>query len=108
MDYGLAEKDFWEMTFAEIERFFKSRTRVLKLEEQKQACSNYKLADLIGRSVARIHSSANKYPSLYEAYPNLFDVPAVKEKIQEQKNELSIIRFKQFAQSHNKKYKEVR
>lgn len=95
------------MTFAEIERFFSSKIRTMKLEEQKQACLNYKLADLIGRSVARIYNSANKYPSLFEAYPNLFDTAAAEEKLQEQKDELSMLRFKQFAQSYNKKFKEV-
>jgi hypothetical protein len=106
LDYGLSERDFWEMTFAEINRFFKSKMRTAKLEEQRRACSDYKLADLIGVSVARVHNSANKYPSLYEAYPRLFNSPEVEEQIQNKKDELSALRFKQFANSYNNSFTE--
>lgn len=81
---------------------------MMKFEEKQQALANYKLADLIGHSVARIHNKANKYPSLFEAYPKLFMEQQDEEKIQEQKDELSAIRFKQFADSFNKNYKEVK
>jgi hypothetical protein len=68
---------------------------------------DYVLADLIGRSIARIHSSSAKLPSLAEAYPSLFDVEEVEDKIQEKKDELSALRIKQFAQSFNSRFKEV-
>ena len=95
------------MTFAELERVLESRKRTMAIQEKKQAIFDYKLADLIGRSVARIHSSNNRYPTLVEAYPNLFEDEVMDEKIQEQRDEISALRFKQFAQSYNKQYKEV-
>lgn len=91
------------MTFAEISRAIESAKR----REQRKASFDYVLADLIGRSVARVHNSANKMPSLAEAYPSLFDRQAEEEEIQKRKDELSALRFRQFAQSYNKKLQEV-
>jgi hypothetical protein len=105
LDFGILEADFWQMTFAELERYFSSRQRVIAIEEQKRASFDYILADLIGRSVSRLYSSANKMPPIQEAYPSLFDSDEVAEKVQQRKNELSVLRFKHFAQSHNKKIK---
>lgn len=99
LDYGLSENEFWEMTFAEIERALASKKR----QEQRRASFDYILADLIGRSVARVHNSSNTMPTLAEAYPSLFDKQAEEEEIQAQKDKLSVLRFKQFAQSYNKK-----
>lgn len=104
LDMGLYEKDFWEMTYAEVERYIASRKRVMENQERKQASFDYILADLIGRSVARIYNSSNKIPTLSEAYPSLFDVAAEQEVIQQKKDELSALRFRQFAQAYNKNY----
>lgn len=87
------------MTFAEINRAMESAKR----REQRKASFDYILADLIGRSVARVHNSSNKMPTLAEAYPTLFDKEAEEEEIQKKKDELSALRFRQFAQSYNKK-----
>lgn len=103
MDYGISEQDFWNMTFAEINRAIATKKR----QEKRQAQFDYTLADLIGHSVARAYNSSNKMPALYEAYPTLFNKEAEEEKIQEKKDEISAIRFRQFALSYNKKYKEV-
>lgn len=104
MDSGISEYDFWNMTIAELERAFKSKKRIQEAKEKERAVFDYILADLIGRSVARIQSSANHMPDISEAYPWLFDSKEVQEKKQEKKDELSVLRFKLFAQSHNKKF----
>ena len=88
------------MTFAEINRFIASAKR----REQRKAQFDYVLADLIGHSVARVHNSSNKMPTLSEAYPSLFSKEIEEEQIQAQKDKLSALRFKQFAQSYNKKH----
>jgi hypothetical protein len=107
LDFGVMnEQEFWVATLAEIDRAIASKKRVIKIQEQKQAINDYMLADLIGHSVARIHSKTAKMPTLSEAYPSLFDTEEEQERIQEQKDELTILRFKQFAQAHNSKYKE--
>jgi hypothetical protein len=95
------------MTLGEVERAFKSKKRVQEAHEKEKAIYDYILADMIGRSMARIQSSANKMPEISEAYPWLFDTQEMQEKKQEKKDELSALRFKLFAQSHNKKFKEV-
>lgn len=93
------------MTLAELERAINSKRRIEKQRLQEKASFDYILADLIGRSVARIQSSANHMPEIGEVYPTLFDTQAIQEKKQEQKAELSALRFKLFAKSYNEKFK---
>ena len=94
------------MTLAELIRLIESKKRIQKREAKEKAIADYTLADLIGRSVARIYSSSNQYPSIADAYPGLFSQEEVEEKIQARKDELSALRFKQFAQVHNSRLKE--
>lgn len=93
------------MTPAEVTRAINSRKRVMKVEAQERATYDYILADLVGKSIARIYSSSATYPDLASVYPSLFDSPEIEQKRQEKKNELSALRFKQFAQSYNDKFK---
>ena len=79
----------------------------MKREAQERASADYILGDLIGRSIARIYSSSARYPDINTAYPTLFDSKQLEEKKRAQKEELSVLRFKQFAQSYNKRFKEV-
>jgi hypothetical protein len=99
------------MTFAEIERLFASKSRVLEREEKnrlkEKAIFDYALADLIGKSVARCFSKENTYPDIAEAYPTLFDSEAIAEKKQEKEAELFAAKLKQFANFHNSKLQEV-
>jgi hypothetical protein len=104
MDIGIAERDFWGMTFAEVERAAECWQRRQKRELQEKARLSHILADLIGHSVGRIYSQSAKMPSLEEAFPTLFaPTEAEKEKQAEAAVELSAQRFMQFAQAHNKK-----
>ena len=107
LDYGITEEQFWEMSLAELNRAIESKIRVKKREEQERASYDYILADLIGRSVARIHSSSAKMPEIAVAYPTLFDTQELLERKREKEAELSALRFKQFAASYNKRFKEV-
>lgn len=95
------------MTLGELQRAIDSKARIRKLEAQEKATYNYILGDLIGRSMARIYSSSATYPAISEVYPTLFDSEEINQKKQEQKMELSILRFKLFAKSYNDKFKEV-
>lgn len=105
LDYGITESDFWEMTIAELMRAIESKKRIQLQDSKQKAIYDYTLADLIGRSIARVHSSANRFPSIAEAYPSLFTSEEVEEELQANKDKLSALRFKQFAQSYNKKFK---
>ena len=93
------------MTIAELTRAVRSHNRRVKEEARERAAQNYILADLIGRSVSRVYSSSAKMPTLAEAYPSLFNDEDIAEQQQQKKNELSVMRFKQFANFYNKKYK---
>lgn len=92
------------MTLAELERAINSKRRVEKVRAQEKASFDYILAELIGRSVARIQSSANRMPEIGEVYPSLFDTEEIQQKKQEKKAELSALRFKLFAESYNKRF----
>lgn len=93
------------MTIAELERAINSKKRVREQEAKDKATFDYLLANLIGKSVARIYSSSNSYPGIEEAYPMFFDSEEIQEQKQQRKDELSALRFKQFATSFNSKYK---
>ena len=108
LDYGIAERDFWEMSIAELIRAVESAKRRRRDRERENAARDYILADLIGRSVSRIYNSANTMPAISEVYPALFATEEVNEKAQERQDELSAARFKQFADNFNKRFtKEV-
>ena len=93
------------MTFAEVERAIESYTRIEKRKAQEKASYDYILADLIGRSVSRIYSSANTLPDISEAYPTLFDTKEIEEQKKIKRAELSAIRFKHFAETYNTKFR---
>jgi hypothetical protein len=93
------------MTIAEIERFIESKQRVRKIEAQEKASYDYIQAELIGRSIARLYSSSATFPPIHEVYPTLFDGKEIEAQKEEKILEASVIRFKQFAQSYNSKFK---
>lgn len=95
------------MTIAELVRAIDSKKRVQKVQAQEKASFDYILADLIGRSVARAYNSNNTVPTIAEVYPSLFDSQEIEEQKEARRAELSALRFKQFADSYNKKFKEV-
>ena len=108
LDYGISEYDFWNMTIAELTRAIASKKRIQKQQAQEKASFDYILADLIGRSISRLYSSSTTVPEIAEVYPSLFDAEEAKEEKENKKQELSVLRFKQFAQTFNKKFeKEV-
>ena len=93
------------MTLAEAVRAIESKKRQRKQAEQEKAAFDYILADLIGRSVARVYSSSNHLPQIEEVYPSLFDSEDIKAEKEAKQMELSAIRFKAFAQSFNNRFK---
>ena len=95
------------MTLAEINRAIESKNRIRRQEAQQKASYDYILANLIGKSVSRIYSSSANMPDIYEAYPSIFNSEEIEEQRQEQQARLFAAQLKQFAQSHNKKLKEV-
>jgi hypothetical protein len=103
LDLDISEYDFWMMTPGELMRKFESKQRVLERERQEKATYDYILGDLIGRSIARIHSSSATYPKAYEAYPHIFNKDEIEEAEQNRTMELSAQRFMAFAESFNEK-----
>lgn len=104
LDAGITEADFWNMTPAELERALLSKQRMEKARAQEKASFDYILADLIGRSLARIYSSSATLPEIGEVYPSLFDTEEIQEQKRARMAELSALRFKKFAQSYNQKF----
>ena len=105
---GISEKDFWEMTLGELQRLFEAKQEVYKARAREKAENNYILAGLIGINLSRVFNASIEIPPIEEVYPNLFDVEQIREEKQNKKQELSVLRFKQFAQAFNKNFeKEV-
>lgn len=94
------------MTLAELNRYIDSKRRIQKREAQEKATYDYILGDLIGRSIARVYNSSNKYPEIQDVYPAIFDREEIEQKKRERDMELSALRFKQFAESFNKRFAE--
>lgn len=107
LDYGISEEAFWNMTFAELDRLVASKKRMEKYRAQERATYDYILAATIGRAFAAGMDNKAKFPEIYEVYPSLFDREERENQKKEQSNQLSALRFKQYADFHNKKFKEV-
>lgn len=96
------------MTLAEIKRAIESKQRVKKVEAQEKAAFDYILANLIGTNVAHAIVGGNDtLPKLEEVYTFLFkdEAEIEREKKAEKIAQLSALRFKQFANFHNSKFK---
>lgn len=104
LDWGISEEEFWTMTLAELERLLESKKRNLVSQQKEKATYDYVLADLIGRSVSRIYNSTNTMPEISTVYPTLFDSKEIEEQKQAKLDEVSALRFKQFADSFNAKF----
>lgn len=95
------------MTPGEVIRQIESKNRIRRIEAQEKASYDYILAQLITKGVSIVLGSKEQFPEVVEVYPSLFkDIQEEQqEKIQKQKDNLSALRFKQFAQSYNNKFK---
>lgn len=96
------------MTIAEVIRAIESNNRVRIAEAKQKATYDYILAGLITKGVGITLGSKESFPAIEEIYSSLFtqDKEAEQQKIQEQKNNLSTLRFLQFAQSYNNRFKQ--
>ena len=95
------------MTPAEIGRAIESKNRLIMIEAQEKANYDYIQAQLIIKGIGICLGDKSAFPSIYEAYPSVFEnvIKEREEKVQEQRMSLSALRFKQFAQSYNNKFK---
>jgi hypothetical protein len=94
------------MTLREIDNYIKSRLRVRKLANQEKATYDYIQATLIIKGVGIALGSKEEFPTVEQAYPGIFEdlVEKKQDELQAKKDELSALRFRQFAQSYNKKW----
>lgn len=94
------------MTLDELERAVASKIRVKKIEAREKATYDHILGQLIGIACGKAFGSLKtEYPSLEATYPSLFDSEETKQRKAEQQAEISALRFKQFAESFNKRFK---
>jgi hypothetical protein len=105
LDCGISEQEFWNMTIGELDRFIDSKQRQEKHKLKERATMDYTLALLIGRAMSG-SSEENPFPELYEVYPDLFfdELRKQEEAERELQDQLSAIRFIQFAESFNSKF----
>jgi hypothetical protein len=105
LDAGISETDFWNMTIAELTRAIQSKERVKKLEAKEKATYDYILAAMVTKGVQAAMAGGEGLPDITEIYPSVFvdEIKDKQNKKQAIKDELSALRFKQFANFHNKK-----
>lgn len=101
LDCGITERDFWEMTFAELDRVADSYNRVQKRKAKEKATFDYIQAMLVGKAIATTLSKGATFPELHEVYPALFNVKQIEAERQEARDNASAIRFKLFVNAFN-------
>lgn len=93
------------MSYGEYARALQAKTKIQKEAIKRQAYMDYSFSNLIAISVARLFSKNADMPQVEEFYSWLFDEQEKEEQIiakQEREKELSVLRFKQFAEQYNK------
>lgn len=101
LDMGITEWQFWDMTITELNNHAESYARVQKRKAKEKAFADYRLADLIGYSMARLYSKEATYPEIYDVYPAIFDREVIEEARQEEQNKRTYEWLKQFTDSFN-------
>lgn len=101
LSYGITEFEFWNMTYDEVKRAIRIKQKVEKIELRQRAIFDYKHAQLVSIGFA------NKLPEIWDMYPTLFNSEEEKQKREQQQAELFARRFRQFAESHNRKIAEA-
>lgn len=93
------------MTINEIAREINANQKRLKQEMQFQAQLAYLQPQLTAMLIGSMFSKngGNKYPELYELFPQLFDEEIIEEKKQKMMTEKSVANFMNFAMAFNKK-----
>lgn len=89
------------MTVVEIERYCEGATWRMK----QQAQFDYSLANLIGLSVSRLFDNNSQFPSIEDAYPNLFEEELIEKQKEDQATQKSVNNFMAFAMAINAKVK---
>ena len=94
------------MTVGEIIRAVESNNRRVKAEAKERAAYDYILANLIAKGVGIAFGGKGNFPTIHEVYSGVFEdeIKAKEEELEQSKIELSALRFKQFAQSYNKRF----
>lgn len=95
INIGLPEQDFWDMTFAEIQRYANGVNYRREQEIKLRAQMDYNLAATIGQFVSCMFSSSSKPPEIYDIYPSLFE-----------REDQSANNFLKFAEEFNAKFTE--
>ena len=94
------------MTLAELERAVASKKRIRRLEAREKAQYDHVLGQLIGIACGKAFGSVKKeYPSLDAAYPSLFTAEEILKRKQEQQAGQLALKFRQFAESFNSRYR---
>lgn len=96
---GIKEFDFWEMTMAEVQRELEAIQFRKEIPNKDKAYFDYMQAQLIAIGIG-CSINGGEFPKIQEVYSSLFVVN--EEALQAEKDEISAIRFRQFAELHNK------
>lgn len=71
--YGMNINAFYRYTIFEIKTYLNAKIEKENDEFKNQAIVSYRLADMIGASVARLFSKQAKFPKIEKVYPGIFE-----------------------------------
>lgn len=102
LKYGIAERDFWDMTIGEVYRAGEAYRERLK----DRAYFDYTQALTIGLFIGSAFSGKSA-PSIEEIYPDFFESnEAIEEAREEARVNKSVANFINFANAFNKRFEE--
>lgn len=104
---GIKIDEYWELTYGEINMYIKAYNMRKEEELKQQLTVAHAQADLIGASVARLMDSNAKYPTLFDAFPDLFkqEKEQYDQLMAEKAWKIQLARLMEYSQSHNKKWR---
>ncbi len=108
LEWDIPVLDFWTMTYGEVVDTLNASSKRYQNRLREKALMDYKLADLIAANVALMFKKDAQIPTLFDAYPALFEKEKQlqDEKREEAEMEIWKERMKGFAQEHNRKWGE--
>lgn len=102
---GLTFETYWDLTYGEILDVFRAYNKKQEEELKLRLTVAHAEADLVGSSVARLMDKNSKYPTLFDAFPEVFkeEKKAYDAAMEEKRWKLQMARLMEYSQAHNAK-----
>ena len=101
---GLDERDFWEMTIAEVGRWSEGVAHRKNQSNKEVANMMWLLPQLISSAIGSLFDKNATYPRIEEVFPDLFENdPEVEKRKKMERSAINIIQFANSPKQHFKR-----